>query len=285
MRLRDSVGDTIDVSVKASSYVEDGEVFSIAVIRDITEEKKYQAIIQKENHLSRVIIETSPAYFVAINIDGTVRFMNNTMINATGFLLDEIIGVNYMEKFIVKEEKADVRKVFNILCLKNNQSISENKVLCKNGEILIVEWHASSVLDENGNVDYFFGIGIDVGKRKKLQDELSNKLRDTEILSANIKSVFDYSKDMIWAVDSEYRIQVFNKAFYDHIYETYGVKIRVGLAQWSFTGDEGDKIWIDTFERVKRDGPCAFEFEAKENEKYINIYITPVYREDQLISF
>ena len=51
-------------------------------------------------------------------------------------------------------------------------TLNENQVLTKEGRILLVEWHGRSIVDEQGNTQYFFGVGIDITERKKSEERI-----------------------------------------------------------------------------------------------------------------
>ncbi len=63
-------------------------------------------------------------------------------------------------------------KVFGQLFETRGTSFNENRVLTRSGRELLIEWHGRVVVDEKGDVDYFYGVGIDVTSQRKMRDAL-----------------------------------------------------------------------------------------------------------------
>ncbi len=50
-------------------------------------------------------------------------------------------------------------------------TVNENRILTKDGRKLLVEWHGTTVFKEGNVFDYFFGVGIDITERRRLEEE------------------------------------------------------------------------------------------------------------------
>jgi DNA-binding CsgD family transcriptional regulator len=50
--------------------------------------------------------------------------------------------------------------------------MNESRMVTKDGHELMVEWHSRHVLKDNGELDYFFALGMDVTQRKRSEYEL-----------------------------------------------------------------------------------------------------------------
>lgn len=125
-----------------------------------------------ERYFSESIIQTSPTYFVAIDAEGKTKVMNQTMLKALGYSSEEAIGTDYIKTFIPKRDRRMLYEVFAKLINLNKPTINENSILTKDGRELLAEWHGQPVYDANGRFDFFFGIGIDITKKKQAQEEV-----------------------------------------------------------------------------------------------------------------
>ncbi|MFH1851621.1 MAG: PAS domain S-box protein [Candidatus Neomarinimicrobiota bacterium] len=144
----------------------------IGVGRDITESRLATDLLQREKNFNSALIETNPAFFVAINAEHKTIMMNRSMLKALGYSLDEVVGTDYLTKIIPEKNRADLVPIFQRLASFSEPTVNENQVLTKDGRELMVEWHGRSVYGNNGEFEYFFGVGIDITERKLADDAL-----------------------------------------------------------------------------------------------------------------
>lgn len=150
-----------------------GHVARLAVVsRDMTEHKRMQEALRKEKEFNATLIQTSPAFFVAIGADGRTLLMNQAMLGALGYTQEEVIGKNYLSTFVSKEDWPALREGFEADPQEGRFWAVENRVKAKDGRERVVEWHGRHVLKEDGNLDFFFALGIDITQRKHAEDEL-----------------------------------------------------------------------------------------------------------------
>ncbi len=155
-----------------SSYLFQGRSLVCATVRDITERKAHEEAIRKERDFINNLVQASPAYFIAINPNGTIRMMNTAILTALEYQIEEIIGVNYLEQLVQESERPIVSTEFQTLIKSMQPSLMEYHIISKTGKMLLVEWHSRSIVTANGALDYLFSVGIDVTERKKAQSHL-----------------------------------------------------------------------------------------------------------------
>ncbi len=144
----------------------------IEYVRDITERKSIEDALEKQKKFTQTIVEESPAYFVAIGADGKTIMMNQALLKALGYTKKEVAGKNYLQTFVPKADRESLSKIFEQLIKQKKSTLNENRILTKNGKEIIVEWHGRPVFKDNGELDYFFGVGININQRHKAQEEL-----------------------------------------------------------------------------------------------------------------
>jgi PAS domain S-box-containing protein len=150
-----------------------GKVARVAVVsRDMMDYKQMQEALRKEKEFNATLIKTSPALFVAIAADGRIILMNEAMLKDLGYTHDEVIGKNYLTAFVPKADRANLRKIFQNISDDGTPTVNESRMVSKDGQELLVEWHGRHILKKNREVDYFFALGIDVTERKRAEDEL-----------------------------------------------------------------------------------------------------------------
>jgi len=191
-----------------ASYIMDDEgnpKYVIAIGRDITQRRQIEKKLVSEQYFSESIIQTSPAYFVAIDAEGKTKIMNQTMLKALGYSSEEVIGTDYITTFVPEEDRQKLADIFARLINFNKQTVNENRFLTKDGRELLVEWHGQPVYDADGRFDFFFGVGIDITERKAAE----NKLLESE---NKLRSITENAVDFIFIKDKARRYTFINKA-------------------------------------------------------------------------
>ena len=124
----------------------------------------------------------------------------------------EVIGKDYLSTFVPEEEHELLSQVLKNLIQNNKGQVNENRILKKDGKTLLIEWHKRPILDKKGNLDYFFGAGINITKRRKAEQELS-KYREhlEELVKERTKELEEKNKELErfnnLFVDREFRIK------------------------------------------------------------------------------
>jgi diguanylate cyclase (GGDEF)-like protein/PAS domain S-box-containing protein len=140
--------------------------------------------LRQELDFSKTLIETSSAFFVAINPDGKTMMMNQGFLNAIGYSLDEVMGRDYLSTFIPEADREPFTKIFEQLVKLKQPTIKENRVLTKDGRELSVEWRCKATFNKKGELDFVFGVGIDITERRFSEKE-SARLASIALLSPN----------------------------------------------------------------------------------------------------
>jgi len=128
--------------------------------------------LRQEKDFNRTLIETSSAFFVAIDTNGKIIMMNQAFLDALGYTLDEVLEADFLSTFVPEANRKALIKIFKQLVKSQQPTLKESYLLTKDGRQLLVEWRGRSVLKANGELEFFFGVGIDITERKHLEQEL-----------------------------------------------------------------------------------------------------------------
>ena len=151
---------------------------------EIEERQQAEKIIRQERDFNLKIIENSPIFFVAIDSEGKILRVNDCMLQAVGYTAAEVTGKDYLATFVPPSDQAGLHSIFERVTA-SQQTVNEHPILTKCDQTLLVEWHGTPVLDEDGSLDFLFGFGIDIGERKQAQlvlqksEALFHKLANT----------------------------------------------------------------------------------------------------------
>ncbi|MFW6108328.1 MAG: PAS domain S-box protein [bacterium] len=181
-------------------------VGAVEVGLDITERRRAEEEARRQSAFRDTLIEASPAFFVAIGPDRKTLMMNESMLLALGYSLDEVVGADYLTTFVPQREHERVTRVFRRLTDIQGPALNENHVVAKDGRELLVEWHGRPVLDEKGELDYFFGVGIDITQRRRAERELAER-------EALYRGIVEDATDLICRYRQDCTLTFVNRAY------------------------------------------------------------------------
>jgi len=95
------------------------------------------------------VLETINLPAVSIDKKGSLIFCNKHMAHILGYDQNEILGLNWLEKFVPENQREALAEAF-----RNNKFDAQfiNSVLCRNGEERIINWQNTVSYDENGKI-------------------------------------------------------------------------------------------------------------------------------------
>jgi len=160
---------------------------------DITLRKEREEKLRKERDFNKSLLQASPTFFVAINAEGRTLMMNEMMLTTLGYAKEEVVGINYLETFVPERDRERIAVVFKKMVKLHKPSMDQNSVLTRDGCERLVEWHNMPMFKENGEFDFFFGVGIDITERSRMEEELlkASKLESLGIMAGGIAHDFN----------------------------------------------------------------------------------------------
>ena len=252
--------------------------------KDISSREESEKRLRTEQDFRSRLIDISPAFFVVLDAEWKTVLMNRSMLEALGYSEDEIQGTDYLSTFIPERDHERVSLVFERFFRTGEASISENHVLAKDGEELLVEWHGCPILNAEGAVESFFGVGADITERNRMQEAL----RDSE---KNLRAILDASPIPTTVVDREGTVVYVNNMLLDHASMMRGTEVRredrVEGNVLDFIPEQSvhsRQTWWEIYSRVLEGGESVFLEELDEPslkpELYMDIRMNPVKGED-----
>jgi PAS domain S-box-containing protein len=176
------------------------------IARDLTEQKKTEVRLRKNEEMYRTLIETSPDAILLLDLNGKILMGNRLVAVTLGYdSIEEIQLQNIFSFFTLKDRRVifrDARKVIESGILKNR----EYTIIRKNGEQVPVEINASLILDFIGRPDSIVGIMRDISVRKKAEEEIKNS-------ELRFRSIWENSNDGMRLTNNEGFIVAVNNAY------------------------------------------------------------------------
>lgn len=118
---------------------------------------------------------------IALNGYGEVTFCNDYFLGMTGWHRNEVVGKNWLDKFVPNELKEEVS---DILAQMTDPvafpSHYENQVKTKDGHIRLISWNNTLSYNAEGSVIGVTGIGEDITESRHTEEELRKLSRAVE---------------------------------------------------------------------------------------------------------
>ena len=168
----DSKGSITPIEINAMSMEIDGKIQTVTICRDITERKRAEEALRtsevkfrKEQEFSQLLLDTSPALIVAIGFDGKTLMINQALLDVIEYTKEEITGVDYLNTFVPEEDRGMLALVFQQIINEGKATVNKNRIRSRSGRTYLVEWHGRTVIQTEGDSDFFVGVGIDITER------------------------------------------------------------------------------------------------------------------------
>ncbi len=181
-------------------------------------EKETAELKQSENEIYHMkdfvqsIIKDSPVFLFALDPDGKIILMNETMLNFLGYTLKEVKGKDYLSSFVSDAEREMVSNIFKKLTDSKGPTLNSNRIIARDGRELLLEWHGRQVFKENGELDYFWCLGIGITVRRRTEEELA---ASEETLNTIIRTI----PDIIYRLDTDGYITFISDSIKKYGYE------------------------------------------------------------------
>lgn len=171
-RLRRKSGTSFPAIIRSKPIIERGRSIGLRGIAvDITERVEIEQALRRERDFTHRLIEASPSFFIAFDSNRRVLMINRAMLEATGYTLEEVLGEDSLHHFVAEEDRPTATAVIEALANSSDPVHSELSVVTRDGRALLVEWHGRAVLDQQGNVDFIFVIGVDITEKRQMESE------------------------------------------------------------------------------------------------------------------
>ena len=153
----------------------------LASIVDIGARKRAEQALQKERDFIDAVLETAGALVVVLDREGRILRFNRTCEQMTGYSSEEVMGRHVWDLFIIPDEVAGVKAVFERLRGGEPRSDYENYWMGKGGFLRRISWSNTVIADSSGKVDYVVTSGLDITDFKSMQEQLRKTERIAEL--------------------------------------------------------------------------------------------------------
>ncbi len=169
---KDNTEIDVALNISATSKIR-GRYLFIGFVRDITERKKTEQQIQKQNQDIQDFIDSMSTLSVKLSTEGKILMVNKIALQASGLSMEELLKTNFTEGqwwTFDPEVHTRVRNAFNNAC--SGTPINYNESIFVFGQVLTINFSLIPILNPDGSVDYIVGEGRDITAQKIAEKQI-----------------------------------------------------------------------------------------------------------------
>lgn len=207
MRFRSKSGKIIHCLMSVALIKIRGVDYQLSTIIDITDRKKAEKAAEDARAFSENLILTANVIIVGLDVAGNITLFNLAAEEITGYTQAELVGKDWFEVLVPKENYPEVWKEFSRLTqLESLPKKFEYPIITKSGDERYIAWQ-NSVLHDDGNIVGTISFGIDITERRRAEDSLILKHSELERTTRELES----SRNMLKLVLESIPVRVFWK--------------------------------------------------------------------------
>jgi PAS domain S-box-containing protein len=201
---KDRTGRLFWIEVNLKKALIRGKDRLLAVVRDITERKKFENALRQSEERYKALYDDNPSMYFTIDAEGTVLSVNKFGSQELGYRVEELVGQTVLKVFYPDDREA-AREQFAV-CLRNPMQAyrHESRKIRKDGSMLWVEETARAVESPAGN-PVILVVCKDISERKHAEEAL----KDSE---EKLKATVCGSPIPQFVIDQNHRVIYWNRA-------------------------------------------------------------------------
>lgn len=197
-------GSTFPVEVNSTGITTDGERLIMSIIRDITARKQAEQALMESELRFRKMLEEVALVAVTVDIEGKVTFVNEFLMNLTGYEKEEILGKPFI-KFVSPEQREQLQRIFA-------ESIARGEVVPRYEADIETSWGETRTIlfanvllrDLYRNIIGTANIGQDITEQKQAAEEIRQSRKQ-------VLDILESITDGFFALDNDWRYTYVNQ--------------------------------------------------------------------------
>ncbi len=215
--------------------------------RDVSDRKAIAAALLKQQALFQLVFDNIPDTVVLYDADRRFQLVNPAGLARTGRSLTEVIGRRDEEVWPLEVTQGYLPTLIKAIETRTPQTLEHSFSLAETGDFTLLIQYIP-LLDEQGQVQQILAFTVDVSLRKQMEDQMRNlnhelekrviertadlvtAYREVQLVSSRLSSIIDGSKDLIAALDLDFRLLAFNQAYHQEVKRIFGIEIVPGMS-------------------------------------------------------
>ncbi|MBM4447534.1 MAG: PAS domain S-box protein, partial [Chloroflexi bacterium] len=235
-------------------------------IIDTTERKQAARELQEVGLKYKTMLETMQEGYYELDLAGNWTFLNDAFCHNLGYSKEELTGTSY-RLMTFKDDVDPVSKIYEEVYRTGKASTVFNvRAICKDGSIRTIEASAFPLINEQGTIIGFRGIGRDITERKWAEEEV----RDSE---ERYRTLFEKTANPILITDTEGNYIECNEAALQFLECTRGELLTKNVRDTIPPGKE--RIMDEHIPLWEKGGRIETEYFVNGKLKTLDLTITP----------
>ena len=139
-------------------------------MEDVTEKMKLDKLAKRERDISRTIFENAEMFIVILDDHAKILDINSFTLKSTGYARDEVVGKNWLEIFLSKELKNEIKELIKNIKTNGFPVTYENNILRKDKTKIEVLWNNKILYNDDSTIYAIIATGLDVTEMKMLKE-------------------------------------------------------------------------------------------------------------------
>jgi PAS domain S-box-containing protein/putative nucleotidyltransferase with HDIG domain len=200
-------GQTLMLDVRVTPLRRDNDVIgAIAVLRDTTERKLAERVLQESESKYRLLAENAQDVIIAMDMNLRPTYLSPSIERLTGYNVEEAT-VRSLEETLTAASLETAARAFadglsqvekSAGAARRLKMMIELELRCKDGSTVWAEFALSFMCDANGRPSGVLAVVRDVDERRRTQQALSDSEKRYRLLAENVS-------DVIWVTDVNLR--------------------------------------------------------------------------------
>ncbi len=249
------------------------------VARDITQQKEAESYLKL---IESVVAHTTDAVMVTEpspvhSLEPRILYVNPAFETMSGYPSAEVIGKSPSLLHGAATDLTEISRLDQAM-YEGVPSQVETVHYRKDGSPYWVNLSVVPLLDEQGQVEKHLFIQRDVTDRRQQTEQL----RQSE---ASLSALINNTRDLVLAVDRDYRLLSFNQAYAHLLYQRYGVEVEPGEVVLDYLPPERRVRWQALFDQALDGEPVQETLsEAWHDDVWYNsLSLSPIYQDEEVI--
>ncbi len=176
--------------VSTAVHDKEGEIIIyIAMVLDITEQKRAEEALKISEEKYRSIVETTSEWIWELDLEGNHTYCNRSVEEILGYPVEKFMQNNTFDLIDAEDRETSRQKLSEHIRSKSGWRNWIIRWKHKNGSLRYLESNADPIFNQEGNVIGFRGVDRDITERKQAEEELQ-KAKEKAEESDRLKTSF-----------------------------------------------------------------------------------------------
>ncbi len=184
------------------SHEENPPIF-IAILRDLSLEKKAAETIAKERSRAQEYLELAEVMFVVLDTEGNITMINRRGCKILEYEQEELIGKPWIDVCVPQESRTVIAESIAQSLSNKDGGVKnfESQIVTKSKQHKLISWQHKPIISPEGIVTGLLSSGLDISEAKKQEYDLKVSQRQYATLISNLNGiVYRCLNDGFWTM-------------------------------------------------------------------------------------